>query len=266
MARLRPELIAELACGAAGHDDFERQVLELLDHSIGADVSFFSRPGGVSPVALGLDPSVRLRARRRFGTMAGEIRRLEPEAARQGGVVVDSEWFGSELPRLVYYDTFMRPHRGRTTLLSFLSYQGRCVSRLVLGRSQGSRDFHDRDKASLRVLLPTLTVAQNGYLLAARAAVALPACASAAVACAAATSCSPLVPASVALLTPREREVCSYLELGYSNEQIALALGSAARTVRNQLSSVYAKLGVATRAEAVAVWHGTNVPWSRSAR
>ena len=51
-------------------------------------------------------------------------------------------------------------------------------------------------------------------------------------------------------LTPREREVLGYLRLGYTNAQIACALGSAERTVRNQLSSVYEKLGVATRAEA----------------
>jgi DNA-binding NarL/FixJ family response regulator len=57
---------------------------------------------------------------------------------------------------------------------------------------------------------------------------------------------------AAARLTPREREVLGYLHLGYSNQQIALALGSAPRTVRNQLSRVYDKLGVGTRAEAVA--------------
>ncbi len=42
-----------------------------------------------------------------------------------------------------------------------------------------------------------------------------------------------------------------YLHLGYTNEQIGLALGTRPRTVRNQLTAVYRKLGVATRAEAV---------------
>ena len=41
-------------------------------------------------------------------------------------------------------------------------------------------------------------------------------------------------------LTEREREVLGYLHLGYTNQQIAAALGSAPRTVRNQLSSAYA--------------------------
>jgi DNA-binding CsgD family transcriptional regulator len=262
VSRLRPELvgpglIAEMACGAAQHDDFERSVLELLDRQIGADVSFFSRPGGVSPVAFGLDPRVLPRARRRFARMGAEVSRLLPEASRQGGVAVDSECFGAELPRLVYYDTFMRPHHGRTTLLGFLIYQGRCVSRVVLGRSQGSPDFHARDKARLRELLPTLTLAQHGYLLAAQVA-------SSALTRSSDPGSAP--PTSLIRLSPREREVCSYLELGYTNDQIALALGTAARTVRNQLSRVYEKLGVSSRAEAVAVWHGTNVPWSRNGR
>lgn len=49
-----------------------------------------------------------------------------------------------------------------------------------------------------------------------------------------------------------EREVLGDLHLGYTNEQIARALGTAPRTVRNQLSRVYEKLGVSGRAEAVA--------------
>ena len=69
-----------------------------------------------------------------------------------------------------------------------------------------------------------------------------------------------------AALTPREYEVWSYLHLGYTNEQIALALGSAPRTVRNQLSRVYEKLGVSGRAEAVAAFDGTIVPSLERAR
>jgi DNA-binding CsgD family transcriptional regulator len=45
--------------------------------------------------------------------------------------------------------------------------------------------------------------------------------------------------------------VLDYLRLGYTNREIGLALGTQERTVRNQLSGVYAKLGVSTRAEAV---------------
>jgi DNA-binding NarL/FixJ family response regulator len=41
--------------------------------------------------------------------------------------------------------------------------------------------------------------------------------------------------------------------LGYTNREIALACGTSFRTVRNQLSAVYAKLGAANRTEALAL-------------
>jgi DNA-binding CsgD family transcriptional regulator len=44
-----------------------------------------------------------------------------------------------------------------------------------------------------------------------------------------------------------------YLQLGYTNAEIALACGTSPATARNQLSSVFRKLGASTRAEAVAL-------------
>jgi ATP/maltotriose-dependent transcriptional regulator MalT len=56
-------------------------------------------------------------------------------------------------------------------------------------------------------------------------------------------------------LTPRELEVLRLLVAGRSNPEIAAALFVSRRTVTTHLTSVYAKLGVATRAEAVAHAH-----------
>ena len=42
-----------------------------------------------------------------------------------------------------------------------------------------------------------------------------------------------------------------YLCLGYSNQEIAKACETSINTVRNQLQSMYRKLGATTRAEAV---------------
>ncbi len=53
-------------------------------------------------------------------------------------------------------------------------------------------------------------------------------------------------------LTRRESEVLSVLARGRSNQQIAAELGLGQRTVEGHVSSVLAKLGVASRAEAVA--------------
>jgi two-component system, NarL family, nitrate/nitrite response regulator NarL len=54
-------------------------------------------------------------------------------------------------------------------------------------------------------------------------------------------------------LTRRELEVLGLLEEGLSNKQIARRLGIELSTVKNHVHNVLAKLGVARRAEAVAV-------------
>ncbi len=52
-------------------------------------------------------------------------------------------------------------------------------------------------------------------------------------------------------LTPRESEVLQQLALGLTNKQIALALGMSEHTAKYHISSIYGKLGVLNRAEAV---------------
>ena len=52
-------------------------------------------------------------------------------------------------------------------------------------------------------------------------------------------------------LTPRERELLALLAQGHDNAALAAALALSEKTVRNHVSSVYAKLGVRKRAEAV---------------
>ncbi|MBG0827505.1 response regulator transcription factor [Planomonospora sp. ID67723] len=52
-------------------------------------------------------------------------------------------------------------------------------------------------------------------------------------------------------LTPREREILSLVAAGRSNAQIASALFLSPKTVRNNVSNIFAKLHVADRAEAI---------------
>lgn len=54
-------------------------------------------------------------------------------------------------------------------------------------------------------------------------------------------------------LTVRESEVLHYLARGMDNHQIGAQLGISEKTVRNHVSGIFAKLGVETRARAVAV-------------
>jgi DNA-binding NarL/FixJ family response regulator len=48
-------------------------------------------------------------------------------------------------------------------------------------------------------------------------------------------------------LTPRERQLVKAVAEGCTNKEIAARLGLSVQTVKNQLSSLYAKLGVSTR-------------------
>jgi NarL family two-component system response regulator YdfI len=59
-------------------------------------------------------------------------------------------------------------------------------------------------------------------------------------------------PAGTALLTPRERAILDRVACGERNKEIAAALGITERTVKAHLASIYNKLGVDSRAAAVA--------------
>ena len=52
-------------------------------------------------------------------------------------------------------------------------------------------------------------------------------------------------------LTEREVEVVRLMAGGYSNKEIAHALGTAEGTIKNQVSSILAKFGVRDRTRAV---------------
>jgi DNA-binding NarL/FixJ family response regulator len=55
----------------------------------------------------------------------------------------------------------------------------------------------------------------------------------------------------IQLLTERERDVCAYLALGYTNAEVATALSISRRTVETHRASIMSKVGVRTRAEIV---------------
>ena len=61
-------------------------------------------------------------------------------------------------------------------------------------------------------------------------------------------------------LTSREREVLNLLARGMSNAAIAEELFITNKTVKNHLSRIYEKIGVHSRAEAIALWLGRPRP------
>jgi len=63
----------------------------------------------------------------------------------------------------------------------------------------------------------------------------------------------PVAPRLPALLSSAEREVAELALRGLSNDEIAQARGTSARTVANQLASVYRKLGIGSRLQLFAL-------------
>lgn len=107
---------------------------------------------------------------------------------------------------------------------------GDCVAQVWLDRRR--RVFSERDLALLRLVSPLLQ-----RLLRERP--------------------TPCLPASV---TVQERRVLAHVASGASNAEIAAALFIAPSTVRKHLEHVYAKLGVHTRLQALAVLRGSAEP------
>jgi DNA-binding NarL/FixJ family response regulator len=54
--------------------------------------------------------------------------------------------------------------------------------------------------------------------------------------------------------SPRQTEIVSLIASGYSDKQIAIALGVSQRTVRTQLERLFAANGLHSRAQAVYAW------------
>lgn len=78
----------------------------------------------------------------------------------------------------------------------------------------------------------------------------------------AASTSSALVDPELARLTPRERSILEHLVSGSTNKQIAAALHLSEKTIRNQLSLLFAKLGFERRSQAAAfaARHGLGAP------
>lgn len=63
-------------------------------------------------------------------------------------------------------------------------------------------------------------------------------------------------PELLARLTEREREVMECVSRGLTNGAVARELFLSEKTVKNHLNRIFVKLGLTSRAEAMAAWHG----------
>jgi len=173
---------------------------------------------------LGLDPNIARRTRRGWRHYGHELTPVFNDARTNGGVSIDAAVLKGGFVATRVYREFIRPHGGRCTMLGIVSLGDELLATIAIGRLRTT--FSDRDHRTLACLLPTIAVAEAAIRRKGDV---------------------------WATLTPREREVLAYLRLGYTNGQIAVAIGSSVNTIRNQVASVLRKLGAASRAEAVAL-------------
>jgi DNA-binding CsgD family transcriptional regulator len=218
--------LVEAAVASPALADYERVLFAWLERDVGFDVGFCLRADGLGPHAPGFDERVRRQTAGRFASYTPEYEAMKRDALRGTGVSVDREFFGTtQLERLRAYREVIRPHRGRSSMLVYLEARG-FAALLVLGRTRS--DFTAAECARLAAARSLITVCELALARRQVGATDGPA------------------------LSPRERELVQYLRLGYTNREIASACGTSFRTVRNQLSHMFEKLAVSTRAEAVA--------------
>jgi DNA-binding CsgD family transcriptional regulator len=222
--------IVALAHSCKARVDFERALLDDILLHVGADVGAFRIGSAGSPTVRGF--SMRIMGAG-SETWARHARELAPvlATAAQDGATVDVDVLGERRVRSTrYFSEVVRPHGGRETLFAVPMAAATPTGCLLLGRGGARGRFRPGDVAAVRELLPAIAVA------------------SAAVAA--------LHPEHLrAALSPREAEIIEFLSLGWRSRDIAAALGTSVNTVRNQVSRLMVRLGVATRAELIAVVH-----------
>lgn len=223
------ETLVEAAYAAPDLATWQGTVFGVLDQ-VGFDVAFLKTalPHGAF-VTKGFDAEILTQARVRWSIYARELAPLTL-ASQRYGVAIDRDVLGAGRERLAYFQELVRPHRGTSSLYAHLAVGAHEVGGLMLGRTGSA--FGNGDVSTVRGLLAPLSVGLAAVLQHER----LHQADGGSVA---------------AVVTPREGEVLRLLQLGYTNPEIARALGTSPNTVRNQVSSLLAKVGATTRAELV---------------
>lgn len=229
--------IARLACQITNIDAFRHCVLDGLNRLVGFDLAAFIVPSvdsskGVIRSSISMDPRILQYIDQYSGYFSSEFEKIELAMTSQKGTAIDTEIFTStQLKRTQLYQEIMRPMHGRSTLYGQVTLRGRKLSTIVLGRS--GTNFQEKDANRLQPLLASLAVAEASYEIID-------------------SLQSPSLTTYNLKLSSRERELLSYVRLGYTNKEIASALDNSPHTVRNQLSRLYKKCEVTTRSELVA--------------
>jgi DNA-binding NarL/FixJ family response regulator len=225
--------LTELGTSCTSRSEFRRDAVLRLSRTVGFDVAFAGTVAVLDPEPLLFDvqPSCWRAFVQRGPELLAELAPLAAAAHASGGVALDTDVLDARSrERLAFYRHCVHPNRSRAFLAVHLSLGGQETTVLHLGRT-GPRRFGDRETALVRRFVPALSLGDGLH---------------------AARDVRDERRASdeaSARLTPREREVIEYVALGLTNREVALACGTSVNTVRNQLASIFGKLGVASRTE-----------------
>jgi len=228
------EELALLARGALDAPSFRREVLRAYRGLVPYDTAVFSEQDHRDPLTVvEVDrPALELirHCELNFHRYLPHLRKRLEVAAREGGFL-DHEVFSSrERDTLPLYCEVVRPQGIRSSLVLAPTWRGRALGLIRLQR-HGGLPFSRRDFDCGTQLLPTIELG----LVALRS--ALP----------------PGELPAPPTLTEREEEIAYHVGRGLSTPHIALLLGTSPFTVRNQISRVFDKTGVSSRAE-LAAW------------
>lgn len=215
--------------------------MDLLASTLGFDVAALHPAASSAPFPQELVrgvPDWALVCLRANWAMYG--RELAPlvRLACKDGVAVDTDHPELRRERSRYFREIVEPQRGEATALCGLSLRGGSGGILMLGR-RGR--FASDEVAALGALRPLIALGVQSYGGAPDSGQA------------GATEAVRLHASVAERVDARDRELLTYVCLGFTNPEIARALGLSKFTVRNRLSRLFEQLGASTRAELVAL-------------
>jgi DNA-binding CsgD family transcriptional regulator len=247
------ERLAADALGSATVGEFRRRALDVVQRSVGADSASFL-PAPRAPVrdsdldrtvALGASVPYReiyVRERARF---EASLEKMVTVLESTRKPVVDSDIYtGAERRRLACYTEILAPQRTTSLVATLVTFRGCSTGLIALKRHDRGAPFGARQCELLESLIAPIALLDAGLRM--MLDVAIPA--------------APGRELLLVKLSPRERELASYISLGLSNGDIALIFGTSANTVRNQASSIFLKLGASNRTE-LAAWMASRRSW-----
>lgn len=237
--RLDSDPIAQLlglTAECTGRHDYEAARLQWLEQAVGFDASYFGAAEPeqrVAPVVSGVSDSRVEQCEAHADRYWQDRITLHRAATACGGVVADHDALSRQArDRMPFYQEVVAGHGIRATAVAVLRMGGRAVGSMFLGRVSPSAHFGG-ELELLRRALPVLSLGSVAHFALAQSEATAPAA------------------HDLVNLTSREQQVLRLLCRGWTNAQIAAQLGSAPRTVKNQVSAILSKTKTANRTQLV---------------